>query len=153
MAAVIGNRLRYLDVGRGVWGVTLLAAPEAVLHAVGAHVDHAGIVAARVLGARHLVQSATSGLHPSPEVLAAGVSVDTMHSLTALALASADARRARGGIVDAAVAATWAVAGIYDLTHRVTSPPCHQRFLDRIALGVLAVLPGGRALLRLARRA
>jgi hypothetical protein len=61
--------------------------------------------------------------------------------------------RARGGTVDVAVRTAWAVAGFPDLTHPVTSPLGRERLLDRIALGVLAVLACGRAPLRSARRA
>ena len=147
-----GNRLRYIEIGRGAWGATLLVAPEAVLRAVGADADHTGVGVARILGARHLFQSAASGLQPSPEVLAAGVWVDTVHALTALALAVVDARRTRAGVVDAAIAATWAVAGIHDLNHAAPPPPGRERILDRIARGVMAVLPGGRALLQMAHR-
>ena len=148
-----GNRLRYIEIGRGAWGAALLVAPEAVLRAVGAGADHTGVVVARILGARHLVQSAASGPQPSPELLAAGVWVDTVHALTALALAVTDARRTGAGLVDAAIAATLAVAGIHDLNHAASPPPppSRERILDRIARAVLAVLPGGRPLLQMAR--
>ena len=102
----------------------------------------------RILGARHLVQAAMSGRRPSPEVLAAGVWVDGVHAVTAVLLAVLDRRRARLGVTDAALAATWGGAGWYDLLHGRRTTSEHQRLRDRLARMVLPRLPGGSALLR-----
>ncbi|MDT5147120.1 MAG: hypothetical protein QOC58_1765 [Mycobacterium sp.] len=58
--------------------------------------DRKSLVVTRILGARHLVQAAFSGINPNPEVLAAGIWVDTVHSMTAFGLAAVDRRRPAG---------------------------------------------------------
>lgn len=103
-----------------------------------------------MLGARHLAQAALSGVDPSPEVLALGVWVDTIHALTAAALALADRSRARAGLIDMGVAAVWAGAGYRDLRADVATPPAHDRRRDRLARLVLRHAPGGAPLLHLA---
>ncbi len=55
----------------------MLFAPQVVLNRVHhVEVDTESVLVARVLGARHLTQTALSGINPSPEVLAMGVWVD-----------------------------------------------------------------------------
>lgn len=71
----------------------------------GAEVDRKAVVVVRILGARHLVQAALSGIKPSPELIAAGAWVDTVHSVTAFGLAATDRYRAADGITDAVIAA------------------------------------------------
>lgn len=105
-------KFRAIELIRAGWGGVLLAAPTEVLSRIhGVRVDRKAIVVTRILGARHLVQAASSGVDPGPEELAAGVWVDTVHSATALGLALVDRRRARGGVTDAVVAASWAFLG------------------------------------------
>jgi len=146
--------LRYIEIIRSLWGAILLGAPRRVLSRVaGAEVDHRAVVVVRILGARHLVQAALSGINPSPEVIAAGVWVDTVHSVTAFGLAAADRHRASGGITDAVVAAAWALVGLHDLNSGMVPPPDHDRRRDRLAQIVLAPMPGGRRLLAKAHRA
>lgn len=139
--------LRAIELIRAGWGAVLLAAPAEVLsHLHGVQVDRKAIVVTRILGARHLAQALLSGVDPGPEVLAAGVWVDTVHSATALGLAAVDRRRARGGVTDAVVAASWAGLGWRHLragkarTDRV-------RGRDRLARALVGALPGGRALM------
>lgn len=78
-------------------------------------VDRKALVVTRILGARHLFQALLSGINPSPEVLAAGIWVDAVHSMTAFGLAVVDWRRARGGMIDGVVAASWAWLGLRHL--------------------------------------
>lgn len=139
-------KIRAIELIRGGWGGVLLAAPAGVLgHIHGVQVDRRAIVVTRILGARHLVQALLSGVDPGPEVLAAGVWVDTVHSATALGLAVADRRRARGGVTDALVAASWAVLGWRHLrSGRARTEGVRGR--DQLARAVLRALPGGRAL-------
>ena len=85
------TRSRKIELLRGGWGAAMLVAPRQVMQAMDVRVDAKSMVIGRILGARHLTQAALSGFRPSPEVLAMGVWVDTVHALTALALASADA--------------------------------------------------------------
>ncbi len=142
------TRSRSIELARAGWGLALLAAPRAVMENVHhVKVDTKSLVVARILGARHLTQAALSGWRPSPEVLAMGVWVDTVHALTALGLAVVDRSRARAGLTDVAAASIWAGAGYRDLSQRSATPPAHQRGRDRLARIVLGVVPGGRFLL------
>ncbi|OBK19715.1 hypothetical protein A5636_17650 [Mycobacterium asiaticum] len=139
--------MRFLEVLRGGWGATLLTAPEFVLgrlHRV--RVDRKAVVVTRILGARHLFQSAMSGIRPSPEVIAAGTWVDGVHALTAFGLAAADRYRRRAALIDAAVAAVWASLGAHDLVSGSTPPPDRQRRRDQLAGLILPRLPGGQYL-------
>lgn len=142
------RRVRLIEVVRGSWGLVLLVTPERVLRHV--HVltdDSRAVDVTRILGARHLVQAALSGVDPSPEVLAAGVWVDRVHALTALALCLIDPPRRRGAVVDAGVAATWAALGPHDLSTGRTPPRDHDRRRDQLARFLLPHLPGGLSLL------
>jgi hypothetical protein len=145
-------RLRYLELFRAGWGAVLLVAPDAVLTEVGGvQVDRKAIVVARILGGRQLVQAAFSGIRPSPEILAAGVWVDGVHALTAFGLALADRRRARIGVADGLVAASWAGLGLHDLRTGTTAPADGRR--DQLARTVIGRLPGGSRLMAVAARA
>lgn len=147
-------RVRWIEIVRCLWGAVLFVAPREVLSRVhGVRVDHAAVVVTRMLGARHLVQAMLSGMKPSPDVIAAGVWVDAVHSITAVGLAVLDPRRARGGITDAIVAAAWAIFGIHDLASGNTPRPATPRRRDLLAQMALSVLPGGKALLRRAQQA
>jgi hypothetical protein len=138
---------RGIELLRGGWGAALLVAPDRVLGVVhGLDVDTKSRVVARILGARQLTQAVLSGFRPSPEVLAMGVWVDAVHAITALGLAAADRHRLRAGVTDTVIAGLWAGAGYRDLTHARATPPAHQRRRDRLAICVLSVVPGGRAL-------
>ncbi len=143
-------KVRGLEVLRAAWGGVLLVSPAEVLdHIHGVEVDRKALVVTRILGARHLVQASFSGINPGPEVLAAGVWVDTVHALTAFGLAAVDRRRARGGVTDGAVAALWAGLAVRHLrTGDVRTGTVRGR--DRLARTVLNVLPGGRRVLALA---
>ena len=141
------KQYRSIEVLRGAWGVALLAAPDRILGAVhGLRIDTRSRIIARILGFRHLTQAALSGYRPSPEVLAMGVWVDTVHALTAVGLAAVDHRRIRAGLVDTAIAATWAAAGYQDLDSARATAPRRQRVRDELAVIVLAQVPGGRFL-------
>lgn len=102
------------------------------------------------------------GVRPSPAVLAMGVCVDAVHSVTALALAGADRDRGRPGLLDAAVAASWAIAGYCDLVQRKHTERRRQqtvseyrepgdmgseslRALARIVLHITTVAVGAKA--------
>ncbi len=141
-------QFRFIEIVRGFWGAALLAAPRFVLSSVhGIDVDRKAVVVTRILGARHLTQATLSGINPSPEVIATGTWVDSVHSLTALGLAAVNRRRARPALTDAVVAAAWALLGAHDLTTGATPPPNHyQRRRDRLAQAILPRLPGGQRL-------
>lgn len=140
-------KIRLIEVLRGGWGAVLLTAPSDVLgHIHGVQVDRKALVVTRILGGRHLVQALLSGIDPGPEVLAAGVWVDTVHSVTALGLAVADRRRARGAVTDAAVAASWAGLGWRHLRDGKARTD-GVRGRDRLARAVVGALPGGARLM------
>ncbi len=117
-------QLRWIELARAAWGGALLVAPRVVLDRVHhVHTDGKTLVAARILGARHLTQAALSGVNPSPGALATGVWVDAAHAVTALALAAVDRARARAALTDGAVAGLWAAAGYRDLHAARATPP------------------------------
>ncbi|MFZ1175968.1 MAG: hypothetical protein WAO15_06805 [Mycobacterium sp.] len=140
-------KVRGIELMRAGWGAALLIAPEAVLTRVhGVQVDRKAIVVTRVLGTRHLLQALLSGINPGPEVLAAGVWVDTVHSMTAFGLAVVDRRRARAGVTDGVVAALWAGLGFRHLrTGKARTATVSGR--DRLARTVVGALPGGHGLM------
>lgn len=144
---------RPIEISRAVWGLALLGRPDQVLTRVhGLQIDRPSVVIARILGVRHVTQAVLSGVEPSPTVLAMGVWVDGTHALTALGLAAVDRSRVRAGLVDAAIALTWAVVGWRDLGRPDRSAPHEERRRDRLARAVLGVVPGGPPLLRRAAR-
>jgi hypothetical protein len=139
---------RRIELVRAAWGVTLLVAPRHVLgHVHHLRIDRPSLVVARILGARQLAQAVLSGVDPTPEVLAMGVWVDSVHAATAVGLACADRHRARAGLTDATVAALWAVLGYRDLLTTGATPSSHQRRRDELAHAVLGLVPGGKPLL------
>ncbi|MEO6957922.1 MAG: hypothetical protein ABI137_14350 [Antricoccus sp.] len=143
--------LRFIELARAGWGTAMLCAPRVVLERIHhVKIDTKSLVVARILGARHLGQASLSGINPSPEVLAMGVWVDTVHALSAVALAVVDRSRARAGLTDTAVAGVWAVAGYRDLRNAKATPPAHDRRRDALARRVLAIVPGGAHLRQLA---
>ncbi|MFJ8690702.1 hypothetical protein [Micromonospora wenchangensis] len=106
--------------GRVAWGGLLLFAPGILLRPVGP-TSTTALATLRVLGARHLTQTALTLRWPVPGVLVAGAAVDAVHALTALALAAADRRQRHAALADAAVATAWAVLGA-TTAHREEKP-------------------------------
>jgi hypothetical protein len=143
---------RKIEVLRGAWGLVLLLDPRRVMHTLGVRIDTKSMVIGRILGARHLTQAVLSGVQPSPEVLAMGAWVDVVHALTAVGLSGADPARRRAGLLDATVAAAWSAAGYRDLNGAPPAPAGRQQLRDHLARSVLAVVPGGHALLQRANR-
>ena len=144
--------VRKIEVTRAAWGTALLLAPRWTLSSVHRiEVDTRSVLVARVLGGRQIAQAVLSGREPSAEVLAVGVWVDLAHATSALALAGVDPRRAWAGLVDAAAATTWVIAGIHDLRMaRVADKSAAPR---RVAAArwLLTRLPGGGRLRELPR--
>lgn len=134
---------------RAGWGACLMLWPRVILTDL-PHVrsDRKSVFVARILGARHLTQAVLSGIRPSPDVLAMGVWVDAVHAVTALGLAVSDRSRARAGIIDSVMAGAWAALGYRDLGHWISVPADQERRRDQLARNVLAIVPGGRMLLR-----
>ena len=100
--------IRWIELVRALWGLILLFAPREMLHSEGSsQADERAVVTFRVLGARHLIQAALSGLRPTRDRLAVGAAVDFIHAGTGLAFGTADERRRRVAFTDAAVALIW----------------------------------------------
>lgn len=146
--------VRPIEIARCLWGTALLLAPHGILSRLpGVNVDRKAVVVTRILGARHIAQATLSGVDPSPEVLAAGVWVDAVHSITAVGLAAVDPHRTQGASIDAVVAAAWAVFGWRDLTTGKVPRRDRLQRRDQLARIVLALLPGGKPLLAQAEHA
>lgn len=142
---------RRIELARAAWGAVLLVSPRPVLRdVVGVADDHRSIVIARILGGRHLVQAAISGLAPTPHVLALGVWVDAVHSVTALGLAVADRSRVRAGVIDGVIAGVWCGFGYRDLASSSPRGVDTERRRDALAVTILHWLPGGGFLTRVA---
>ena len=107
-------RIHPAAVARAIVGVSLLVWPERVLDAVGGEpADRRWVLAARVLGGRHLIEAVAVNLEPEPATAVAGSAVDAIHACTAGALALLDRER-RGVLAVNAVAATaFAIAGAH----------------------------------------
>ncbi len=105
------HRLPALGVIRLVWATVLLAAPAAVLDAVGGPVDSNSVTVARILGARHAAQGLLE-VTTWPKWRRAGALVDAAHSLTAVGLGVSSPRWRRVGLTDSVVAGAFAVGGM-----------------------------------------
>lgn len=141
---------RPIELARAAWGAACLLAPRRVASLAGDAPDRRAVVVARVLGVRHLVQAAFSLRAPGPAVLAAGTWVDTVHALSAVVLAVVDRRRWRSALVDAGVAATWALLTRRDVARAeiilVGGPAGGEPvWTERLARTVLPLLPGAPA--------
>ncbi len=134
---------RPLELVRGAWGLACLVAPHHVDRATGSRpADHRAVVVTRVLGARHLAQAALSGIAPGPATLAVGVWVDVVHSATAVVLAVLRPRRAPRALLDAGIAAGWALAGARDVeAPGVVANGIEPVATERLARAVLPWFP------------
>jgi len=76
-------------LARAIYGLTLLAAPDALLHRLSRHeADEITRVLTRLLGARLLIQTALIPPNSSPRRLRVGATIDTSHALTLIILAT-----------------------------------------------------------------
>lgn len=97
---------------RAGWGLLQLTAPGLVAdRLLTTPLDHRATVVARVLAARQIVQAGLLVRYPGPTALALGAGVDGLHAASMVALAAVDARRRRAALLDAAIAATFALTG------------------------------------------
>ncbi|HEX5347576.1 MAG TPA: hypothetical protein VFW64_10840 [Pseudonocardiaceae bacterium] len=103
------NRFAALRVG---YAALLLLAPDPVIGLYTGHrADGPTRAVTRLLGSRHLIHGILTGGIPSAHVLALGVQVYLAHAASLLGLAVLDQRRRRAGLIDAAVAGSFAMAG------------------------------------------
>jgi hypothetical protein len=103
---------------RAGWAVVLLVAPERVLRAGGeGAVTPAAVAAARVLGARHLVQAGVNAATGGGAVAALGAVVDALHATSCVGLAAVSPRWRRIAALDAVVEAGFAAADFAGRRH------------------------------------
>ncbi len=141
--------VRRAELVRGGWGLACLAAPDLVVSRLGdGRTDSRARWVCRVLGARQLTQAVLSGLPPSAQVVAVGVWVDSVHSLTAAGLALVDRSRWRPALLDVAVAAAFAELGRRDVRDGRRPGSSWQ---DRAAQALLPFLPGAISTMSLAQ--
>jgi hypothetical protein len=112
-----GGRTLATAAVRAGYGAALLLLPERLL-ALGtpAPVPGAAVAVARVLGARHVLQSVVTVLVPTGRVATAGALVDALHGSTGVGLAAVSPRWRPVALADATVAtvlaaATWSQRG------------------------------------------
>jgi hypothetical protein len=92
-----------------VWGAALLIRPNQVLRAAGADPGLTGaVVAARVLGVRHLAQAAALAARPA-DVARPAIATDGLHAASMLGLALLAPRYRRAALASALVATALAV--------------------------------------------
>lgn len=104
--------MRALQIVRAAWGLLQLAAPGLVADRVlRVPLDHRAEVVARVLAARQVLQAGLLLRTPSPATLSLGAGVDGLHAVSMLALAALNARRRPPALLDASIAAAFAVSG------------------------------------------
>jgi hypothetical protein len=97
---------------RAGYGLSLVLAPGPVIRlATGRPPGRRTCWAARVLGTRHLVQTALTAAAPKPAVFAAGGQVDTLHATSMLLLAAVSQGGRRAALTDALTEAAFAAAG------------------------------------------
>ena len=112
-----------LTVVRGGYGAALLLAAGRMIRLVsGRSADPRTRAVVRLLGARHLAQAVVTGVRPAPLPIALGAEVDVVHAASMLGVAAIARSQRRSGVIDATVAATFAVAGAA-LTRRLGTPP------------------------------
>lgn len=105
----MSRRVRATAVLRAGWGLTLLLVPGRL---VPVPAPAGAVPAARVLGARHLLQAVATVIAPAGPVPVLGAVVDTLHTGSLLVLAAAAPRWRRAALLDAVVesgltAAAW----------------------------------------------
>jgi hypothetical protein len=113
------RRVRAPVVARAAYGLALVASPRRVVALLGGpHGGLAPVVVARVLGVRHLLQSAITTLVPGRRIEYLAVMTDTLHAASDVIIASTDDARVdrrwrRVARCDAVLAAAFAVAGVW----------------------------------------
>lgn len=95
-------------------GIVLLARPHEALDAI-SHDDlqRRWVVAARVLGVRHLVEAAAITPRPDPRFAEIGALIDGTHALVAAGFGALDPRRRRLTWFNAVIAAAFGAAGVH----------------------------------------
>lgn len=111
-------RLVMLCAVRGVWGLAELASPGAVFGRLsGLPLESQEVPVVRVLGARQVTQAVVSAVYPTTTVVALGVGVDGLHSLSMVGAGLAFPQYRRHALISAALAAGFGLAG-WSAVHR-----------------------------------
>lgn len=96
---------RWFAAGRLLWGTALLAAPGRILRtASGSPATHYTTEIVRVLGLREAAQASATLAAPTSFILAAGTTVDGIHALSMMVLATKFTRYRRPALLSAALA-------------------------------------------------
>jgi len=96
---------------RAAYGIVLLTRPEAIATPVlGRHLDRTGLLVARILGARHLVQATAYGVMPTPPSPVLGLGVDAAHASSMVVVACGARRHRRAALTSAAISSGLALA-------------------------------------------
>jgi hypothetical protein len=114
-AAAAGRTLQLIRAG---YGATLLLVPGPAIHLATGHAPSPRTCrTARLLGLRHLVQSALTAVVPLPVTFAIGGQVDTTHAASMLLLAAVSRPGRRAALTDALTEAAFAAAGFSVSVH------------------------------------
>lgn len=106
--------LEAISVARVVLGAGLLAKPTPLLAIAGGDAgSRRARQVARLLGVRQVLQGAVSIRRPTTTVALLGVAADALHSLSMVGLGLLDRDQRRVALTDAAVAASFAAAGVF----------------------------------------
>jgi len=101
-----------LQVIRAGYGLALILVPGPLIRlATGRPPGRRTCWTARVLGTRHLVQTALTAAAPQPAVFAVGAQVDTLHATSMLLLAAVSQDGRRAALADALTEAAFAATG------------------------------------------
>lgn len=121
-----GTGTRAAATARCLWGTTCLVVPARVAAAAGSAPGSRATWFARILGVRELAQGAATLVLPTRGVVSAGVVIDVLHAVSAVALGVADASRRRPALLNAVAATSWALLGL-TLVRGDSAPPARPR--------------------------
>lgn len=119
------GRIHLAAVARTALGIALLTEPQGFIDAAAGERLERGRwrVAARVLGARHLVEALVINFRPAPALASIGAGIDGIHAGVATGLAVVDRDRRRLLMTNAIVALGFALAGAHHARALAAAPP------------------------------
>lgn len=106
-------RARWFAAGRLLWGAALIAAPQRAFRAASGSPSTRGTTAiVRLLGLREVAHASISIAATVPRVLAAGSTVDGIHALSMVVVATTSDRYRRPALLSAALATAATATGL-----------------------------------------